>query len=96
MTAFDSFGTIKPSFSITLSILVGLIFPDLSMKIPNDRRKSFRSIATSTREIAIGLLDKATKEKADDIAGEVDKSILGSLGENLPFLANNGLLRLTE
>ena len=82
MTAFDSFGTIKPSFSIMLSLLLRLIFPELSSLIPNHRRESLRSIGTSTRGIATELLDKAEKEKGDGSeVSEVDQSILGALGK---------------
>jgi len=87
MTAFDSFGAIKPTFSIMLSFLLGLIFPDLAMRLPTSRKESFKSITRSTRGIATELLDKAAKEKAGVSAGgEVDKSILGTLGENFRFL----------
>ena len=82
MTTFDTFGTIKPSFSIMLSFLLGIIIPDLSSRIPNGRRTALQSLVRSTRGIATELLDKAAKEKVDASAGEVDNSILGVLGEN--------------
>ena len=41
------------------------------------------------REIASELLDKATTEKAEVGAGEVDKSIIGALGEECLFLGSN-------
>ena len=45
--------------------------------------QKLRSIATSTRGIAIEVLDKAANEKAGVSAGgEFDKSILKALGEN--------------
>ena len=96
MAAFDSFGRVKPSFSIMLSFILGVIYPGLSWRIPNDRRKALVSIATSTRGIATELLDRAAREKANGGAGEVDKSILGALGESFSFLANNCLLRLNN
>ena len=87
MTAFDSFGTIKPSFSIMFSFLLGLILPQFSSRIPNDRKKSLDLVALSSRRTATELLDKAAKEKADSGSGdEVDKSILGALGETSSFL----------
>ena len=94
MAAFDSFGSIKPSFSIMLSVILGVVCPGLSWRIPTARKTSLMSIATSTRVIATELLDRAAKEKANGGAGEVDESILGALGESFSFLANNGLIRL--
>ena len=86
MTAFESFGSIKPSLSDMLGFLLGMVFPNLSIRMPNNRRKAIRSLMTSTRGVAVELLDKATKEKADISAGEVDKSILGALREIFRFL----------
>ena len=96
MTAFDSFGTMKPSLSIMFTFLFGLIFPELSTRLPSAHRDSLKSIKRSTRGTATELLDKAAKEKADDCASEVNKSILGALGKNSSFLANNGLIRLSN
>ena len=79
--AIDSMASIKPSFIITLSFLLGTIFPGLSMRIPNKHMRALGSVGRETREIASELLDKATKEKAEVGAGEVDKSIFGALGE---------------
>ena len=94
MTAFDSFGNIKPSFSIMFSFLLGLILPGFSSRLPTDRKRSLDLVALSSRRTATELLDKAAREEADGSEGEVDKSILGTLGETFSFLANNGLLRL--
>ena len=81
MAAFDSFGSIKPSFSVMLSVVLGDVFPGFSWRIPNERTKSLMLLATSSRGIATDLLDRAANEKASDGEGEVDKSILGRLGE---------------
>ena len=62
-----------------LSSVLGMILPGLSAKIPNKRSRMMKSFASGVREIASELLDKATKEKAE--LGEVDKSIIGALGE---------------
>ena len=86
MTAFESFGSIKPSLSAMLSFLLGMVFPKLSIRMPNNRRKAIKSLVASTRGVAIELLDKATKEKADVNANEIDKSILGALREIFRFL----------
>ena len=86
MAAFAAFGTIKPSFSIMFGFLFGLVFPELSSRLPTDRREKLLSIARSARETATELLDKAAKENADGSAGQVDNSILGVLGENSSFL----------
>jgi len=85
MIAFESFSSIKPSLSIVLSFIFGVLFPNLSLRMPNNRRKGIKSIMRSTRGIATELLDKATKEKADISTCEVDKSILTALGEIFRF-----------
>ena len=59
-----------------LTFVVGMILPGLSTRIPNEHMRSFGAIASGIREIASELLDKATQEKA-----EVEKSIIGALGE---------------
>jgi len=86
VAAVDSFGSIKPSFSIMLSFVLGMILPGLSSKIPNRLMRTMTSLAMGLRGIASELLDKATKEKAEVGAGEVDKSIIGALGEKCLFL----------
>jgi len=97
IAAFDSFGTVKPSFSIMLSFLVGVIFPQLSSWMPTSRKDSLKKLGNNTRGIAAELLYKAAKEKADvDVGGQVDKSILGALGEEFSFFADGGLLRLNN
>ena len=73
--AFESFGSIKPSFSTMLTFVVGTILPGLSARIPNEYMQTMRSIARGIREIASELLDKATHEKT-----EVEKSTIGALG----------------
>jgi len=86
VAAVDSLGSIKPSFSIMLSFVLGMILPSLSTKIPNKLMQTMRSLGRGIREIADELLDKATKEKAEICAGEVEKSIIGALGEKCLFL----------
>ena len=77
------------------SFLLGIIFPGLSARMPNNRTTALKSLVRSTRGLAVELLDKVAKEEVDVSAGEVDSSILGVLGENPSFLAKRGLLRLT-
>lgn len=60
------------------------------MRMPTERRRLLKAVATSTRGLATELLDKIAKEKAGENVGEVDKSILGALGESFSFLANDG------
>ena len=84
LAAFESLGSVKPSFAIMLSFVVGMIFPGLSTKIPNQRTRIMKSFGNGVRDIASELLDKATKEKAEVGAGEVDKSVIGALGEESP------------
>ena len=86
MAAFNSFGTVKPSLSIMFSFLFGLIFPELSSRLPSDRRKKLQSIAKCAKETATELLAKAATENVDGSGGEVDKSNLGVLDENSSFL----------
>jgi len=86
VATFDSFGSIKPSFSTMLSFVFGMILPGLSTRIPSEHMRRFRSLASGIREIASELLDKATKEKAEVGEGEVEKSIIGALGEKCIFL----------
>ena len=86
LAAFDSLGSVKPSFSVMLSVVLGVVCPGLAWRIPNERTKSLISVATSTRGMATELLDRTAKEKANGGASEVDKSILGALGEYLSFL----------
>ena len=81
LAAFESVGTIKPSFSFMLSVVLGMILPGLSTKIPNKRTQAMRLLASGIRELANELLDKATKEKDEVGAVDVDKSIIGALGE---------------
>ena len=72
-----------------LSFIVGMIFPGLSTKIPNQRTRIMKSFGSGIKEIASELLDKVTKEKAEVGAGEVDKSIIGALGEKCLFVGRN-------
>ena len=67
-----------------LSFVVGMTFPGLATKIPNQRTRIMKSFGNGVRDIASELLDKATKEKAEVGAGEVDKSVIGALGEESP------------
>ena len=64
-----------------LPSVLGMALPGLSTKIPTERRQKLKTFANGVREIASELLDKATKEKAEVGVGEVDKSIIGALGE---------------
>ena len=65
-----------------LSFLLGVIFPQLSTRIPTNRLKALNALGRSTRGIATELLDNAAKEEANvGVGGEVDRSILGTLGE---------------
>ena len=64
-----------------LSLVLGMILPALSTTIPNKFTRTLRSFASGIRGIATDLLHKATKEKAELGVGEVDKSIIGALGE---------------
>ena len=81
-----------------LSIVLRVVCPTLSWfgynqywwRIPNERTKSLTLIATSTTRIATELLGRAAKEKANGGASEVNKSILGALGEYLAFLVRSG------
>jgi len=85
MTAFDSFGSVKPSFNLTLSYLLGPILPALSSKIPNERRDKLKDLGRDIRGIATALLEKAAREKvAVGMKFEVNESIIGALG-NDPF-----------
>ena len=85
LAAFDSFGSVKPSFKTMLSFLLAPILPALSSMIPNERKDKMKGLGRDIRVIAVDLLDKATKEKAALGTGEVDKSILGALGKGIPF-----------
>jgi len=72
------------------------MWPGLATKIPNKHMRTMRSLATGLRGIASELLDEATKEKAEAGAGEVEKSIIGALGEKGLFLWRNCALRATD
>ena len=63
-----------------LGFLLGIILPDLSSRMPNNRRTALKSLVRSTRGLATELLDRTEKEKVT--AGEIDRSILGVLGED--------------
>ena len=79
-----------------LSILLSLIFPKFSSRMPSDRTKLLDKLSISFRGTATEILDKTTKENENGSAGEADKSILGTLGEHLSLRANNGLLKLNN
>ena len=88
MTTFDSFGSVKPSFKVTLSFLLGPILPALSSRIPNERRSKMMDLGRDIREIAIVLLEKTSKEMAAKVSMKDDESIIGALGRSLLLIFN--------
>ncbi|KAF8075773.1 cytochrome P450 [Lyophyllum atratum] len=78
-TAFDSFGTVKPSIPIMITFLLSPIIPIFG-RIPNERTDVFVRIRESIAAIADDLLERARAEKAANMAeSAADKSIIGTL-----------------
>ena len=87
MIALASFGSVKPSFAVKLSFLLGHLSKLVSW-IPTERTNTVKSFTKSIRGIASDLLDKAAKEKAAGVKeGEGDKSIIGALGKPTFFFS---------
>ena len=77
----DGFGNIKPSFMDKLSPFLAFTYPDLLVKMTDERREKNKQLNESIRNIATDLLAKAAREKASDaMNGNIDKSMLSILG----------------
>ena len=81
MVALDSFGTLKPSLAITLSFVLGPMFPGLFSRLSNQRNRRIQTLAKGVEDIAKEVLARAEAEKDDADGGEGDQSIVGLLSE---------------
>ena len=82
MKALDSFGSVKVSFALKISFLLGHLSPRLASWMPTQRTNTMKELTRSIQGIASDLLDRAANEKAAGLKeGEGDKSIIGALGK---------------
>ena len=81
MVMLNSFGDIKPSLMDRLAPFLAFTFPDLLVRLTDERRKKNKQLNESIRNIATDLLAKTAREQASDaMNGNIDKSMLGVLG----------------
>ena len=94
MTALDSFGSVKPSFIVMLTFLLGHLSPRLASWLPTERTHTTKGLTRSVQGIASDLLDNAANEKAAGMKeGQGDKSIIGALGKVTFFFRNLKMIR---
>ena len=86
MEALDSLASIKPSLGTKLIVLIGLIFPGLLSKLPDEGKGKRRDFLIAAEKVAVEVLERQMADRNESTGGDMDQSIIGSVSEYILFL----------